>query len=94
MTEERGGQVPEQLVEEYRERVDRLFCRRNSPFPGYLQIDAPTVLVPGLLSRATLQHTGQGNEAERFQLTLFEGIDGFAGELGGGRLSRCCDYAR
>ncbi|MCX4094963.1 AAA domain-containing protein [Nocardia sp. alder85J] len=73
--------MTDNLVEEYGDRIDQLFCRRNAPFGGYSRIGAPTIVVPDLLFRATLQQAGDGHESDRYELTVFEGIDGFAGEL-------------
>lgn len=73
--------MTEELVEQYADRIDQLFVRPNAPFAGYERIGMPTVLVPNILSRAVLRRAGAGNESDRFELTMFEGIDGFAGEL-------------
>ncbi|HEV7652726.1 MAG TPA: AAA domain-containing protein [Actinophytocola sp.] len=68
-------------VRRYTDLTDDLFCRPNSEYGEnqFVQIGTPTVVVSGVMARVTLQRAG--DESDRYELTLFEGIDGFAGDL-------------
>jgi hypothetical protein len=68
----------EQDVQHYADLIDELFCRPTAEFAGYQRLGPPEVLVPGVMARAPLLPPDDVNNCE---LTIFEGIDGFAGEL-------------
>jgi AAA domain len=68
----------EQAVQHYADLIDELFCRPTGEFAGYQRLGPPEVVVPGVMARAPLLPPDDVNSCE---LTIFEGIDGFAGEL-------------
>ena len=65
-------------MQRYADLVDELFCRPNAEFAGYRRLESPAIVVPGLMARVALHAPG---DTVRSELTIFEGIDGFAGEL-------------
>jgi serine/threonine protein kinase len=71
--------MPRYDVEHYNDKVDRLFCRPRAPYGRYERIEPTTIVVPDMLVRTVLQRPGM--ESDRFELSLFDGIDGFAGVL-------------
>jgi hypothetical protein len=69
-------------LEEYRELIDRLFCRPGAEYGGYALMGDPVMVVPGRVVRAPLsRRTELDDRYERYQLTLFTQISGVAGEL-------------
>lgn len=68
----------EEDVQRYADLVDELFCRPRAEFTGYQRLGPPEVVVPGVMARAPLMPPDDVHSCE---LTIFEGIDGFAGEL-------------
>ena len=66
-------------IDECSKLVDQLFCRPTAPYRGYTQTEAPTVVVPGRLFRASLRQNGEGGE-ER-EVTVYRGVGTFAGEM-------------
>ncbi|MFJ4125678.1 AAA domain-containing protein [[Kitasatospora] papulosa] len=63
----------------YAELVDKLFCRPSAPYGPYKRITAPVVVLEGRLMRVRMQTPG--DEYETFEMSLFDGIHEFAGEL-------------
>ncbi|NKY28544.1 AAA domain-containing protein [Nocardia gamkensis] len=68
---------PSRQARDYTELVEQLFCRGEaSPFPGFQHVTSVEVLVNGVLARTQLErHSAQ------YDVTIFDRIEGFAGEL-------------
>lgn len=63
----------------YNELIDNLFCRLSAPYGAFERIGEATVMAPDTIVRAELNR--QGDQYEQYELLLFDGIDGFAGDL-------------
>ncbi|MFG2333360.1 AAA domain-containing protein [Streptomyces sp. NPDC048604] len=63
----------------YGELVDRLFCRPGAPYGPYKRIKKPVIVLEDRLVRVRMQTPG--DEYETFEMSLFDGIHEFAGEL-------------
>ena len=61
------------------EVMEKLFYRPDAPYRGYAPVGTPIVIVPGKLFRAELHRVG--DDGDRREVTVFEGIQGFASEL-------------
>jgi serine/threonine protein kinase len=59
--------------------VDRLFCGKNARYGPFVRDDPPVIVVPNLIVRVEVHRPG--DESDTFELSIFDGIDGFAGEL-------------
>lgn len=71
-----GGALEGTGGRDYAALIDDLFCRPKSPFPGFFRETAPEILVDDLLVRARLER-----HHANYDVTVFDGVDGFAGEL-------------
>lgn len=63
----------------YVQLVNRLFCKPDAPYGPYVLRGDPEVVVPNVLIRARVHRPG--DLADRYEISLFLGIHGFAGEL-------------
>ncbi|MGW7436567.1 AAA domain-containing protein [Streptomyces sp. NPDC054849] len=63
----------------YADLVDRLFCRPGASYGPYERIKEPVVVLENRLVRVRMQTPG--DEYETFEMSLFDGIHEFAGEL-------------
>lgn len=63
----------------YAALVDRLFCSPDARYGPFVRIGPPNVVIPDLIVRVRVQRPG--DESDTFELSIFDGIDGFAGEL-------------
>ncbi|MFG2121346.1 AAA domain-containing protein [Streptomyces sp. NPDC048710] len=70
---------PRKGSEWYAKMVDRLFCRPGASYGPYERISAPEVVLENRLMRVQMQTPGDAYET--FEMSLFDGIHGFAGEL-------------
>lgn len=76
------GAPPEEKDEALRvtESIEQLFCRNDSPYPGYTLSGRPEILLRDKLSRADLLSRATG---QRVEVTVFHKVAGLAGELWG-----------
>ncbi|MEV7219054.1 AAA domain-containing protein [Streptomyces sp. NPDC093681] len=63
----------------YAQLVDRLFCRPGASYGPYKRISEPVIVLENRLVRVRMQTPG--DEYETFEMSLFDGIHEFAGEL-------------
>ncbi|MFD3746380.1 AAA domain-containing protein [Nocardia sp. NPDC058633] len=65
--------------EQYKALINRLFCRKSAPYGGFDMIGGPTIVAADTMVRAQLIR--KGDELGRYELQLFDGVEGFAGDL-------------
>ncbi|MFJ9763055.1 AAA domain-containing protein [Streptomyces erythrochromogenes] len=63
----------------YAQLVDRLFCRPAASYGPYKRISEPVIVLENRLVRVRMQTPS--DEYETFEMSLFDGIHEFAGEL-------------
>ncbi|WP_433788573.1 hypothetical protein [Actinoplanes sp. CA-252034] len=71
--------MPDGEIEYYRRRIEDLFVHPDAEFTGYELVGDPVVPIPGVLARAEVLLVA--DQFQRFELTLFDQVHGFSGEL-------------
>lgn len=65
--------------EYYAELAERMFCGPGARYGPFTLRGAPEIVAPGLIVRIPVHR--EGDESEQYELSIFDGIEGFAGEL-------------
>jgi AAA domain len=63
----------------YADLVDRLFCGQNARYGPFILAGEPEIVASELIIRVPVHRVG--DESEAFELSIFDGIAGLAGEL-------------